>query len=166
MSDQILNPDEWVRATRGRVRELSPDLSTEAVWEAIDGLPEEYGPYALLVNEPVPGPKHYVSRSQVVHGEELREFIERGARHFFLVSTVLSPGLLGRLPDLDGNTLATNGAINLQMGRTSRLGPLPPVLGLVNKVVNRAGEVREHQEHGAIFERAVRLLRKSQRTQK
>lgn len=91
---------------------------------------------------------------------EARQLVERGVWQFFVVSAQLSRDLLPRLPDVDAQTLSINGAINLQVGRPTRLGIQPTSLGVVSKVATVQGDVREHQEYQTIFESAVRQVRR------
>lgn len=160
MTADVLDPEEWFRVGSGRRQEL-PSLSTAAVVDALADLPSAYGPYVLVAHQLVPGDQGYVSDARVVELDDLPGLVEEGVWQYFIISIVLSSALLARLPHVDAQTLATNGAINLQMGRRTRVGPQPPSLGLVRKVATKDGQVREHREYADVFESALRLLRRS-----
>ncbi|MFI6680466.1 hypothetical protein [Kribbella sp. NPDC050470] len=157
---EVLSPDEWRRADRGRAGEF-PRVRAEDLPMVLSSLPEKFGPYLLIANELVRGPDGYVPNSHVVVPTELERLIEGGTWNYFIVSERVSPELVRRLPDVDGRTLAVNGAINLQIGRRTRAGTQPAAIGMVPKVATKQGQSRSHVEYSLIYEAAVRELKKS-----
>lgn len=161
MNADILDPSRWFRVGTGR-RQSLPTLTTEAVVDALPRLPPAYGPYLVVAHELIAGEQGYVSSARIVDPLYLAESVEGGIWQYFVVSSVLSPALIDELPNVDAQTLAISGAINLQIGRTGRLGMESPSLGLVSKVATHDGQTRVHREYESVFESALKLLRPQQ----
>lgn len=158
----LLNPGEWRRAGQGRRSEF-PALRPEEIADVLGALPEELGPYQLVLHELVPGPERHVSVARPVDPALLGDFVEEGHWKYFIVSERLSPEIIARLPAIDSATLSLNGAINLQIGAWNRLGPEAPSLGVVTKVATAAGESRTHDDYAKIYDAAVRAIRRLKR---
>lgn len=156
---EILSPEIWDRAGRGRRREF-PALRAEEIGGLLAALPGDLGPYRLVMHKLVPGQGRYVSDTRQVDPARLAELVAEGQWNYFIVSERLSPGIVAKLPDVDSPTLFLNGAINLQIGLRDRLGLKAPSLGIVNKVATRADESRTHDEYNKIYNAALRTARK------
>jgi hypothetical protein len=154
-----LSPEIWRRVGQGRRREF-PALRAEEIGELLAALPEDLGPYRLVMYELVPGPERYVPDARLIDPARLAGLVAAGHWDYFIVSERLSPDIVARLPHVDSATLSLNGAVNLQIGFRNRLGPEAPSLGVVTKVATEAGESRTHDEYGKIYDAVVRAVRR------
>ncbi|WP_350278289.1 hypothetical protein [Kribbella sp. HUAS MG21] len=155
----VLSAGIWRRVGRGRRCEV-PGLRAEEIGEILAALPADLGPYRLLMHQLVPGRGRYVPDARLLDPARLAELVAEGHWQYFIVSERLSPGIIAKLPDVDSATLSVNGAINLQIGVRSRLGPEAPSLGIVTKVATEAGESRTHDDYNKIYNAALRTARK------
>ena len=110
-----LSPEIWRRVGQGRRREF-PALRAEEIGELLAALPEDLGPYRLVMYELVPGPERYVPDARLIDPARLAGLVAAGHWDYFIVSERLSPDIVARLPHVDSATLSLNGAVNLQIG--------------------------------------------------
>jgi hypothetical protein len=90
----------------------------------------------------------------------VEEEILAGVWQYFIVGEGLAAGFLHELMESSTQTLAVNGAVNLQIGRPDgRGGVAVPSVGLVDRVAQRDGSVTEHRSSRRVFDAVVRFDR-------
>lgn len=155
----FLNPDEWHRASAGRRQSFSRVEAT-SIGALLSDLPDQFTPYRLIAHRLVKGRAGYHSDSAVVEPDEVHSLVAAGVWQYFIVSELLSPQLLERLPDVDTRTFAVNGAVNLQIGRRDPSGGFEAAsIGVVDRVATPDGEIRDHRDYRSVFDAAVRVAR-------
>jgi hypothetical protein len=157
MLDQVLSADEWHRVGQGRRREL-PSLSPRDLPALFAALPSDLGPYALVAGARPGG--HGPPHCRPVQLSAVEDEIQAGVWQYFIVAEVLAGGFLHELTTSSTQTLAVNGAVNLQIGRPDgHRGVAVPSVGLVDRVARRDGSVTEHRGSKRIFDAVVRFDR-------
>jgi hypothetical protein len=157
MVDQVLSADEWYRVGQGRRREL-PGLSPRDLPALFASLPSDLGPYALVAGARPGerGPRH-CRRIQL---SAVEEEILAGVWQYFIVGEGLAAGFVHEFLESSTQTLAVNGAVNLQIGRPDgRGGVAVASAGLVDRVAQRDGSVIEHSGSRMVFDAVVRFDR-------
>lgn len=146
--------DPWNWKPAGRGRDFQFFATDEDIVELFaEALPEEYGPYSLLVPYVEP---HSNAYREVVSRYSMLEFIhqrEEGQELFQIQSHAITGNV-----DFSGAQklralIGVNGLLYLHHGnRSNKLGWLPSHLGIVHRIVQQfTGERHEHCEYDRIF---------------
>jgi len=157
MVDRVLNADEWYRVGQGRRREL-PAVNPRDLPALFASLPSDLGPYVFVAAARPGG--HSPRQCRPIQLSAVEEEILAGVWQYFIVGEGLAAGFLHELMESSTQTLAVNGAVNLQIGRPDgRGGVAVPSVGLVDRVAQRDGSVTEHRSSRRVFDAVVRFDR-------
>ncbi len=156
----LLSPDEWFRAGRGRGFEC--DLRNEELVGFLENLPAKFGDYGFFVTwlEQVEKRRWERRLSQISYAD-IPKFVEQDIWQFFLASGSLEKKIKNIPPDVD--ILALNGAISIQHHRTHRENQKPTVFGFLNRVEHDVTGVQIiHEEQEKLFNWMKRKIQSRQ----
>ena len=155
--------DPWNWKPAGRGRDFQFFATDEDIVELFaEALPEEYGPYSLLVRYAGPQGNVYrevVSRHAVPEFAQLRE---QGPELFRVQSHAITGDVdFSGAQKLDA-LIGVNGLLHIHHGnRSNKLGWLPSHLGIVHRIVQQfTGEQHDHREYDRIFGFLKRAIQK------
>lgn len=151
--NEVLDPDQWLRQGPGKV--VESDLLPMEVASLLEGCAQGDASWRLISVQMVRCGSAFQERAETIAFRDLPASVSEGFWQYFLWVPALSPWIAQRGDlHLTIPLLSTNGLVNIQCGRRSRIGAAKTLFGLVDRVRNRrTGESVRHVGYGNIFNR-------------